>query len=323
LDRPPIFTVGYSQRSPDEFIALLRQHALAFLVDVRPQPSPPARPEFSRDALEERLRHVGIRYVFLGDHLGGDPADGSCCGNSEADLDRRRRQPGFREGIARLRIAWEKAVRVALMCSEGKPEECHRSKLIGVSLTRDSIAVLHIDENGELLTQEQVELRAPRPAGAVPPAPAAAAVEEPRKSYCVAEIRQRYNQAYAPWTERDDDYLCQRVLEGASIDDLVSEFGRQPGGIRSRIRKLGLELPRGTAPAGADSGKGRPAWREQYPRAGRVWTPDEDKTLLREVEAGLPLEDIARSLGRGVFSVQVRLFKLGRGPSPPGGQITS
>ena len=42
------------------------------------------------------------------------------------------------------------------MCSEGKPEACHRCKLIGVTLTTQDIPVIHIDENGEQVTQEKV-----------------------------------------------------------------------------------------------------------------------------------------------------------------------
>lgn len=61
------------------------------------------------------------------------------------------------------------------------------------------------------------------------------------KSYDVAAIRREFNQAYTPWSDEDDAYLRERFLEGASIGDLVSEFGRQPGGIRSRLRKLGID----------------------------------------------------------------------------------
>ena len=41
------------------------------------------------------------------------------------------------------------------MCSEGKPEQCHRSKLIGASLDEEEIPVIHIDENDEQQTQDQ------------------------------------------------------------------------------------------------------------------------------------------------------------------------
>jgi uncharacterized protein (DUF488 family) len=43
------------------------------------------------------------------------------------------------------------------MCSEQKPQECHRSKLIGNTLRKLGIEVAHIDESGELKTQEEVD----------------------------------------------------------------------------------------------------------------------------------------------------------------------
>jgi hypothetical protein len=42
------------------------------------------------------------------------------------------------------------------MCSEGKPEQCHRSKLIGASLADLNVDVRHIDESGELRTQDEI-----------------------------------------------------------------------------------------------------------------------------------------------------------------------
>jgi hypothetical protein len=153
------------------------------------------------------------------------------------------------------------------------------------------------------------------------PSEKCAAVRE--KAYDVEAIRREHNQAYAPWSEQDDAYLRSRFLEGATIDELVWEFGRQPGGIRSRLRKLGLDprdgggrpvAPPRVTPLRAETTSADPGRREQRPRAGRVWTSEEDERLLREFEAGSPLEAIARLLRRGVFSVEVRLCKLGRTP---------
>ena len=55
-----------------------------------------------------------------------------------------------------------------------------------------------------------------------------------------------------------------------------------------------------------------PEWKRLRPRAGKAWTPDEDGALLHEFDACLSLEEIAHRRGRGVFAVEVRLFKLGR-----------
>jgi hypothetical protein len=92
--------------------------------------------------------------------------------------------------------------------------------------------------------------RATGPAGAARPEESVAATA---KAYNVAAIRKEYNQAYAPWSEEDDGYLRSRFLEGATIEDLVMEFGREPGGIRSRLRKLGLAVPGNTSVPGAQN----------------------------------------------------------------------
>jgi predicted Holliday junction resolvase-like endonuclease len=46
--------------------------------------------------------------------------------------------------------------------------------------------------------------------------------------------------AYAAWTRAEDEQLIRRYREGASITDLVHEFQRKPGGVRSRLKRLGL-----------------------------------------------------------------------------------
>ena len=46
-----------------------------------------------------------------------------------------------------------------LMCSEGKPELCHRSKLIGVELAKRGITIGHIDPDGAVVDQETVIAR--------------------------------------------------------------------------------------------------------------------------------------------------------------------
>ncbi len=55
-----------------------------------------------------------------------------------------------------MQAAFRQQRRVALMCSEGKPELCHRSKLIAPSLIELGIPVVHIDEHGSLRSQDEV-----------------------------------------------------------------------------------------------------------------------------------------------------------------------
>jgi uncharacterized protein (DUF488 family) len=152
----PIYTVGYGARELAGFLDLLRAHNIQYLLDVRSTPYSRFKPEFSKGALEEAVRAAGIHYLYLGGQLGGQPEVPSCYVDGKVDYTAVRRLPAFREGIDRLERAYRLGQRVALMCSEGKPELCHRSKLIGQVLEERQIAVLHIDENGILLTQAEV-----------------------------------------------------------------------------------------------------------------------------------------------------------------------
>jgi predicted Holliday junction resolvase-like endonuclease len=62
----------------------------------------------------------------------------------------------------------------------------------------------------------------------------------PSKEYSIKDIQKTHSRAYEPWAKDEDEHLRQRYKQGATINDLVSEFQRKPGGIRSRLKKLGL-----------------------------------------------------------------------------------
>lgn len=155
-DSIPIYTIGYGSRSIDEFIATLQQYAIAYVVDVRSAPYSRFKPEYSKDALVAALNAAGIRYLFMGDALGGRPSDPACYTDDKVDYEKVKAQSFYQAGVSRLHEAHRRRLRVALLCSEGKPEQCHRSKLIGASLTADGIPVQHIDESGALRSQDDV-----------------------------------------------------------------------------------------------------------------------------------------------------------------------
>lgn len=94
----------------------------------------------------------------MGDELGGRPKEASCYNEKgRVDYDRVKEENFFREGIKRLREAYAKDFRLAIMCSESKPCECHRSRLIGTVLKTEGTTIMHIDDKGGLQTQENVE----------------------------------------------------------------------------------------------------------------------------------------------------------------------
>lgn len=155
-DNHYILTIGYGNRSISEFIEILSLWKIKFLVDLRSKPYSKFKPEFNKRELEKYLQENKIRYVFMGDSIGGLPDDRSCYTDDRVDYDKVKTKEFYQNGIDRLIKAYSDNLSVAIMCSEAKPENCHRSKLIGESLIEKSIIVKHIDENGEIISQDEV-----------------------------------------------------------------------------------------------------------------------------------------------------------------------
>ena len=154
-----IFTIGYGGRSREDLLATLKRERIRFLIDVRSNPVSQFNPDFSADPLREKLQSIGIRYVSMGDTLGGRPKDETCYENGHVIYERVREKSFFKAGIERLLKAYTHGIRVCLFCSEIRPEDCHRSKMISVSLVDRGVSVIHIGPEGEHLTQAQVMAR--------------------------------------------------------------------------------------------------------------------------------------------------------------------
>lgn len=151
-----ILTIGYANRTLEDLISLLKRERVQFLIDVRTNPSSKYKPEFSAEPLEENLRQAGLRYVFMGDALGGRPSDQSCYEHGHVVYQIVQHKDFFVAGIRRLLVASAKGVCVCLLCSESRPEDCHRSKLIGVSLAEHGVDVIHLDAQGNRIGQTDV-----------------------------------------------------------------------------------------------------------------------------------------------------------------------
>ncbi len=84
-----VLTIGHSNHPIEKFLGLLREHDIAVLVDARSQPFSRFSPQFSRKALERAVTDASIRYLFMGDLLGGRPEARACYGaDGKVDYDR-------------------------------------------------------------------------------------------------------------------------------------------------------------------------------------------------------------------------------------------
>lgn len=152
-----LWTVGHTTHSFDVFLSLLRQHGVTAVADVRSQPYSRRSEQFNREPLAARLEDAGIRYVFLGDELGARRAETECYEGGCADYRRIAALPKFRVGLERLRQGATR-YRIAVMCAEKEPLDCHRTILICRHL-RDEFQIMHILSDGTAEDHAQTEMR--------------------------------------------------------------------------------------------------------------------------------------------------------------------
>lgn len=161
---PSIWTLGHSNHPLDHFLGLLAEHGIEVVADVRSRPYSRYAPHFSRDALQASVTSAGLRYLFLGKELGGRPADASFYDEGgHVRYDRLAETPRFRAGIARLLAAISRW-RVALVCAEEDPRDCHRRLVVGRVLVERSIGLLHIRGDRTVVGDADLTVRAGVPA---------------------------------------------------------------------------------------------------------------------------------------------------------------
>lgn len=144
---PLILTIGHSNHSIAEFVALLKAHGVQRLVDVRTIPRSRHNPQFNRDALAASLRRARIAYTHL-PKLGGlrharvDSVNTGWQNSSFRGYADYMQTPEFATALARLEsLARHKLC--AIMCAEAVPWRCHRS-LVADALTVRGYPVEHI-----------------------------------------------------------------------------------------------------------------------------------------------------------------------------------
>jgi uncharacterized protein (DUF488 family) len=153
-----VWTVGHSTHSWERFVALLRNAGITAVADVRSSPYSRFSPQFNRDQMRDELGREGVSYVFLGKELGGRPASRRFYCEGVADYEKMAHTEDFKKGLERV-IEGAKKYKIALMCSEQEPLDCHRCLLVGRAFVECGVGVTHIQDDGTVATQEQIETR--------------------------------------------------------------------------------------------------------------------------------------------------------------------
>lgn len=153
-----VWTIGHSTHTYERLLELLHGVGITAVADVRTSPFSRHLPQFNRDVLKNELRLDNIVYSFLGKELGGRPTERRYYCDGVADYERMAESPDFEHGIDRV-LDGSRKYRIALMCSEHDPLDCHRCLLVGRALAKRGVAVKHILAGGGITDHREIEER--------------------------------------------------------------------------------------------------------------------------------------------------------------------
>ena len=150
VTRYPVFTIGHSNHSLDTFLSLLGTHGVDLVADVRSTPYSRWVPHFNKNSVGAALTKAEIACEYMGEELGGRPADPACYDeNGQVIYDRLAETDPFQDALGLVIHAADER-RVALMCVEKDPLECHRTLLVARALAEKGVSVEHILSDGGL-----------------------------------------------------------------------------------------------------------------------------------------------------------------------------
>jgi uncharacterized protein (DUF488 family) len=141
-----IYTIGHSNHDLVTLLTLLRNHGIQVVVDVRSAPYSRYVPHFNKKEIENILTDNGLKYVFMGDVIGGKPAGLYYFDSAgKTDYEKLAAAESFQQGLDRLIKGLNDGWVIALMCAEENPSNCHRHHLIARELEmKRGVPVIHI-----------------------------------------------------------------------------------------------------------------------------------------------------------------------------------
>ena len=153
-----VCTIGHSNHPFEKFLELLRAHGVTEVADVRSHPVSRFAPQFGAKRLSAALEAAGIAYSFVGQELGARSNDPACVVDGRVDYERLARTPRFAQGLERVAASAQRG-RVALLCAERDPFDCHRAILVCRALLERGVDAKHIRENGAIESRAVLDAR--------------------------------------------------------------------------------------------------------------------------------------------------------------------
>jgi len=143
-----IYTIGHSNHNIEKFIKLLKENNIELVVEVRSTPKSNYSPQFNKSNLIYSLQKNGIKYMDRGKFLGGRPDDKSVLNQEKKIIEDKIEMKSWYQDSIKEIIKLSDKNRLALMCSEENPLNCHRGYVISHSLLKKGMKIVHIRGSG-------------------------------------------------------------------------------------------------------------------------------------------------------------------------------
>lgn len=150
-----LFTVGHSNGTAEKLLSLIRLADVNCIIDVRSVPASSYSPHFNKEPLQHFLKDNGILYGHFGDEFGARRSDSIIDG--QVNFEKAVTTDAFQKGVQRIEKGLANGYRIAFMCSESKPLDCHRFSMISRYFVDNGYEVNHILHSDEIVPHSKLE----------------------------------------------------------------------------------------------------------------------------------------------------------------------
>ncbi len=160
-----LFSLGYSNKSIDDFKKIVKDNGINCLVDVRSTPYSKQFAEFNRENLKAELNECGVKYLFFGKEFGARREEDNLYStvvdfNGEekcvVDFLKVHGCEEFLNGVKRVEDGIKKGYRICFLCSEKRPYDCHRAIMVSDWFHKHGYEINHIIDDKERITHSEM-----------------------------------------------------------------------------------------------------------------------------------------------------------------------
>ncbi len=155
-----LYTIGHSTHKVDYFINLLKKYDINYLLDVRSTPYSKHAEQFNRENIRYALKNAGINYSFMGMYFGARQTERELYNEKGyLDFEKVAESEHFNAGMNNVIFGLKEGNRIALMCLEKDPIDCHRAIMVARAFDKNGVSVGHILADGSMQTQKELDIR--------------------------------------------------------------------------------------------------------------------------------------------------------------------